>query len=141
MHLAYSAGAAVLLSTAAAAQVMPSPIGPPLARIGGPSYGPAYPPRRVATPDAPKHDVATAPVPNLQDSVQKPPSANKRPSSDLRKNTIEPPPGRVKATTPTTTRSDRIRSTPSRTRMPVARSPRDLASTRRPTTRQARRPR
>ena len=39
---------AVLLATSAWAQVMPLPIGPPMARTDSPSYGPAYPPPRLA---------------------------------------------------------------------------------------------
>ncbi len=52
--------AAVMLATAALGQVMPLPVGPPLARTDGPSYGPPYPPpQSVAL-------AKTQPVPTVQ---------------------------------------------------------------------------
>jgi hypothetical protein len=51
--------AIALLATSASAQVMPLPIGPPLARTDGPSYGPAYPPPQLVRLE-PQSRVTTA---------------------------------------------------------------------------------
>ena len=53
---------ASLVATSAGAQVMPLPLGPPLARTDGPNYGPAYPPPRLARHEPPATPAATAPV-------------------------------------------------------------------------------
>src|SRR5262245_47108824 len=54
--------AITLVTTVASAQMMPLPVGPPIARTDGPSYGPAYPPKLAKAEPAPETASTQAPL-------------------------------------------------------------------------------
>jgi len=80
---------ASLVATSAGAQVMPLPLGPPLARTDGPNYGPAYPPPRLARHEPPATPAATAPVSAPEAPIASTPAT--KPNNEIKRETKPKP--------------------------------------------------